>query len=86
MTHSQLSTTAYRAMHKAQGGACLICDTKGELWVDHDHTTGRIRGLICPRCNCVVGRYEKGLFSWSVNHLEKRIIAYLGEQEARQSA
>lgn len=49
----------YDAMLDAQGGVCAICEERCKsgksLAVDHDHTTGAIRGLLCANCNRAVG-------------------------------
>lgn len=61
-----ISLDAYRALFEAQGGVCAICgeeDTSkpefaGKLWslaVDHDHATGKVRALLCARCNWAIG-------------------------------
>lgn len=54
----------YDTMLAAQGGGCAICgETEGggrwkrRLHVDHDHRTGRIRGLLCHGCNVGVGHF-----------------------------
>jgi hypothetical protein len=52
-------------MRDEQGGQCLICKKvpTGEWWyglvIDHCHSTGRVRGLLCNRCNSNLGWYER---------------------------
>lgn len=49
-----LTLAEYEAMADKQGGRCAICLRKPaarRLAVDHNHKTGRIRGLLCTRCN-----------------------------------
>ncbi|WP_442942261.1 endonuclease VII domain-containing protein [Nonomuraea sp. NBC_00507] len=44
-------------MLEAQGGACAACRrvTDQNLHVDHCHTTGKVRGLLCVGCNTALG-------------------------------
>src|SRR5688572_1686258 len=53
--HFGLSPEDYDALLREQGGRCAICRLKpppGQvLSVDHDHGTGKIRGLLCKPCN-----------------------------------
>ena len=50
----------YDARFAAQGFACLICGSKDKkssnYVVDHDHKTGKIRGIICRNCNTGIGQ------------------------------
>ena len=49
----------YDAMFSAQNGVCAICEnicaTGYKLAVDHNHTTGKIRALLCKNCNTAIG-------------------------------
>lgn len=53
----------YDIMFKAQDGLCLICkkpeQTKTRLAVDHCHTTGKVRGLLCKKCNSALYILER---------------------------
>jgi hypothetical protein len=55
----------YNEMVKQQKGLCKVCGkpenhkTKKNLTVDHDHRTGKVRGLLCHRCNVVLGLVDE---------------------------
>ena len=56
-----VSTKQFIAMVEFQGGECAICHTvpnQRSLCIDHNHTTGEIRGLLCVGCNLLVGSLE----------------------------
>lgn len=48
----------YERMLEEQGGACYICKqppAKRALDIDHDHETGKVRGLLCSNHNRALG-------------------------------
>jgi hypothetical protein len=70
-----LSIEKYDAMNSEQGGVCAICHKKTlkRLSVDHNHITGKIRGLLCAECN-----YGLGMFQDNADNL-RRASRYLDE-------
>lgn len=62
-----LSLEQYNAMLAAQANRCALCSAtevgstqwpNGHFYVDHCHETGRVRGLVCHKCNTAIGQYE----------------------------
>ena len=56
-----LNENGYRALVKAQGQLCGICHKPKALVVDHNHTTDKIRGLLCRECNIALGLFEDNI-------------------------
>ena len=66
-----ISEEDYEAMASVQEGMCAICDGEDErkradgtpypLSVDHDHSDGRVRGLLCNRCNAGLGMFREDI-------------------------
>jgi hypothetical protein len=57
-----LSVARHHLMYLKQGGRCAICRESlayDEVHTDHDHVTGKVRGLLCPSCNVFLGKIEK---------------------------
>lgn len=55
----------WESLLETQGNKCAICRRGPEgfknharLFVDHDHATGRIRGLLCGTCNSGLGHFK----------------------------
>ena len=62
-----ITVEEYDALLAAQDGCCAICRKPpregSRLYVDHDHETNQVRGLLCPSCNTSL--------EWMLIHLEE---------------
>ena len=81
-----ITVAEYEAMLTSQGGGCAICGTKDpslgnrqykkrprEVFdVDHCHVTGKVRGLLCSRCNRLVGLTQNN------PDVARKLMKYLG--------
>jgi hypothetical protein len=57
-----ITETDFNAMLVRQHGGCAICNDgpgKRKFHVDHCHSTGKIRGLLCHRCNVGIGMFRE---------------------------
>ncbi len=83
-----ISIKEYKEMLDSQNGVCAICYC-GEtamkngkplsLAVDHDHTTGDVRGLLCSKHNTGIGGFDD-----NIEHM-KSAIAYLEKHKSKES-
>ena len=72
-----ISVEQYKEMFTAQQGQCAICGTtdpghtRTNFCVDHCHSSGKVRGLLCNSCNTAIGK-----FNVDIERIHKA-IAYL---------
>jgi hypothetical protein len=67
-----ITVAEYEQLHAQQKGLCAIClrpetahhhkGKKKHLAIDHDHISNKVRGLLCQRCNMIVGFIEANPF------------------------
>lgn len=58
-----ISQQRYLEMAEQQNGLCLICHENPlkPLNVDHNHSTGKVRGLLCGDCNRGIGLFKESV-------------------------
>lgn len=69
-----LTRDDYDNLSKSQDEKCAICGEKElfrRLSVDHDHKTGKVRGLLCFDCNTALGKFKDDV------EMLKKAISYL---------
>ena len=70
-----ITVEQYEQLLTKQRGVCAVCGKRNKkirLHVDHDHVTGKVRGLLCTGCNLSLGRLEN---KWDKLH------EYLGKTQ-----
>jgi hypothetical protein len=60
-----MTRTQMLDLHESQGGKCALCSKQLEMFqgrkggfIDHNHSTGKVRSILCNRCNTIVGGLE----------------------------
>ena len=73
-----ISLRQYEELLSDQAGVCAICEgpltgKNKEYQIDHDHSTGKIRGLLCSYCNLLLGqaRDDLTILTRAFSYLEK---------------
>lgn len=79
-----LTVEAWTAMFEAQESRCAVCQTdhpghKRGWVVDHDHLTGKVRGILCSSCNTTIGRLGDRFIDAEAT--ARRCLAYLKATE-----
>lgn len=74
----------YDAILAKQNGKCAICgssvgsEKRGRLFVDHDHETGMVRGLLCHKCNVGIENFSESM------DLLKNAIEYIRQWQGNR--
>jgi hypothetical protein len=73
-----ITVAAYENLVASQNGLCRICgktreENGRELSIDHNHKTGKVRGLLCIQCNAGLGNYrdDPDLLRAAIKYLEE---------------
>lgn len=67
-----ITSVQYDAMVVAQAGKCAACNEPAKLVIDHCHKSGKVRALLCDRCNRLLGVADDRI------ELLQAAIAFLG--------
>jgi Recombination endonuclease VII len=74
MDNYKLTIPMWWAIFNHQGGVCYACGQPEpvagrRLAVDHDHASGLVRGLLCSRCNPVLGKLERAFVRFGLGKI-----------------
>ena len=65
-TKFNITESQYAEILKSQNGRCAICQIDRNanfksFVVDHDHSNGKVRGLLCMNCNTAIGQFRESI-------------------------
>lgn len=71
-----VTVEAYTELLERQNGRCAICGSfpiTRLLGVDHNHETGKVRGLLCHECNVAIGflQEDPDILNSAINYLRR---------------
>lgn len=75
-----ITVSELEGMFVNQNGQCAICQTeflnRNKMHIDHDHTTGNIRKLLCGDCNRGLGGFKDNpdILTQAINYLKQHTI------------
>lgn len=66
-----------------QQGLCAICRCRKAKAIDHDHATGRVRGVLCHGCNSAIGVFNEDpeVFQRALDYLGVALIPVQGDPD-----
>ena len=95
ISYYRLDGPTYQQLLSSQSGLCAVCGRELRIWqearppsIDHNHLTGRVRGILCQGCNLRVGWFERAMRNGSKVLTQERdgfaakIARYLGLAES----
>jgi excisionase family DNA binding protein len=80
----KIDSAEYERLYKEQNGVCAICSlpetvaNRSTLSIDHSHSTGRVRGLLCNSCNTALGFFKDS------EELLENALRYLRQKRGRE--
>lgn len=68
-----MTLSGFDDLLKSQGGVCAICRISDGDCVDHDHLTGKVRGILCLKCNSGLGMFRDSapILETAIGYLKK---------------
>jgi hypothetical protein len=86
-----ITADQYNALHAIQNGCCGICKKHSSefpkaLCVDHCHTTGKVRGLLCDKCNRLIGLANDSdeILCYAINYVQYPPAVIIGRPKVNQ--
>jgi len=74
----KLTPEMWKSIYDYQGGVCWVCgrpeSTGKRLAVDHSHLDGLIRGLLCSKCNPLLGKIENAFIRLGMKNMGLNLV------------